>query len=283
MSKICVIGVITGDTPNEKVIPWLESLKSVGFSGDVVLIIYQPRAVPQALIDAYPFLRVEYINGHSRDHFMVMRFAAIYKFLKQNEGEYSHVLITDVFDVVFQSDPTAMLKETCAGPLRLLVATENLTYENEPWSNSNMETCFPLFAEEMKQVPINCAGVIGGETRALTDFVANIYLTARGGNQSINGGGPDQSAMNIVLTLAPWKNMTYFASPWQPFITHLGTSMPAIEAGSGDIGLAYTRGQIKKDELKFVYKTQPKYENGKWINAFGEPYVVVHQYNRVHV
>jgi hypothetical protein len=273
------------------IVPWAKSLRDTGYDGDIVILYNlaarQQRANEEGFsTKAFEEYRIRTIwyEGPNLDNsnFMWYRFFMIWQHLWSHPDIYSNVLITDVSDVKFQTNPTGMLRDVFAGKNKIMVSSENFTYENEPWSNRNMRDCYGVFHfNEKLREEIYCAGVIAGKAEYISDLCKILYLVSKGGQQSTNGGGPDQAALNIILTSKPWLDVTFFSRPVLPNIVHLGTSMPAIESGSGDIGYLYTRGQITPDQLKFASAYQPKLINGVWVTPDNEPYCVVHQYNRV--
>ena len=136
-----------------------------------------------------------------------------------------------------------------------------------------------LFFNKMMDKEIYCAGVIAGSFDTFKDFCLNLWLICRGLNPHVEGGGgPDQSAMNIMFHMDAYKDKVKLVSPKEGWVCHAGTTMGAIQAGSGGIGEAY-----KKDpniELPFVSNIDYSVKDGK-IYAADNPLTIVHQWDRV--
>lgn len=279
--KDLVIGAIDNLTFGN-VEKWLYSLQASGYKGDICLIAYRV-----TVEDLTKFLQhgVDIIKLDLDQKFsMANRFFEMWRNIGKLETEknvrYRYIITTDVRDVKFQINPVRWLhNEDYHG---LVVATENMTYENEPWSKSNMQMVFGTDVyNRMKTRPIVCAGVIAGKRKYVLDMMLSIALTCNGLPDVINGGGgPDQAALNVLLTAQPWGEATIIETPLSNGIIHLGTTWPAIEKGRGEIGFQYVNGIIRKEQIKFYIDAQPKLVDGMWVNPYGRPYAIVHQYDR---
>ena len=134
----------------------------------------------------------------------------------------------------------------------LLVGSENMLYKDEPWGRNNMLQSFgEYFFDRLKDERIICAGVIAGTLEDVRDLCLTLWLVCRGMNQHVpGGGGPDQATLNILLDTVVHKYTTFFTDPLNGWVVHAGTTLPAIQAGSGGIGEAYKRDP--NIELPFV-------------------------------
>jgi hypothetical protein len=181
---------------------------------------------------------------------------------------------------VFQDNPTTWLNKNFRQGFDLLVGSENLTYDNEPWGKNNMTKSFgEYFFERKKNEPIYCAGVITGDMDSVKDFCLNLWLICCGLKPHVEGGGgPDQAAMNIMLDLEAYRLSTLFTDPKSGWVLHSGTSMPAIEAGSGGIGEAYMRNPNMS--IDFIDELQYNVTNDK-VHVFDKMVTVLHQWDRV--
>ena len=92
------------------------------------------------------------------------------------------------------------------------------------------------------------------------------------------GGGPDQAAMNLLLAMEHIAHLTYRTNPIDGWVVHAGTSMPAIENGSGGIGQAYK--QNPKMDLPFIHEIDYTTELGQ-VYANGTKLTILHQWDRV--
>ena len=230
----------------------------------------------------------EYTEGegftypYPSDRIMVDRFFYLYNFLKmmdKNEN-VNRVIVTDVRDVIFQDNPTTWLDDSLLTGYDMLVGSENLRYKDEPWGRNNLKASFgEYFYEDFKDEEIYCAGVIAGLPDALRDACLNLWLICRGSKPQIEGGGgPDQAAMNIMLDMVSYTFSTKFTNPTEGWVVHAGTSMPAIEAGSGGIGQTYK--QNPNMLLPFIHDVVYTVSNNE-IHANGKKLTIVHQWDRV--
>ena len=254
--KDLIVGVVD-NYDWEKIKYWANSIKQSGFDGYKALIVFNMDDATVKKLTDEGFLLVgasEYTEGegftypYPSDRIMVDRFFYLYNFLKmmdKNEN-VNRVIVTDVRDVIFQDNPTTWLDDSLLTGYDMLVGSENLRYKDEPWGRNNLKASFgEYFYEDFKDEEIYCAGVIAGLPDALRDACLNLWLICRGCKPQIEGGGgPDQAAMNIMLDMVSYTFSTKFSNPTEGWVVHAGTSMPAIEAGSGGIGEAYKQNQI---------------------------------------
>lgn len=289
MAKDLIIGVVD-NYDWDKIKYWANSIEQSGFDGYKAVIVYNMNKSTAEILTQKQFIMVGVApfdddkgfvyEGNS--NIMVDRFLHIHHFLSMLDDPQmvDRVVITDVRDVVFQSNPSEWLDSYFLHGFDLLVGTENLTYSNEPWGKNNLIKSFgEYFYDRKKDDPIYCAGVIAGDMDCIKDFCLNLWLICRGLNPNVEGGGgPDQAAMNIMLDLETYKYSTMFTDPSSSWVLHAGTSMPAIEAGSGGIGEAYRLNP----NMKIDFLSDLRYEvvNGS-INISDEKVTVLHQWDRV--
>lgn len=288
--KDVIIGVV--DNYNwDKIKYWANSIKASGFTGHKALIVYNMDAATVAKLEEEQFILIGagvydkekgFHYPHPSDRIMVDRFFHIYNFLEllANPEEVNRVIITDVRDVVFQNDPTAWLDENLYGGHEIVLGSENLKYKDEPWGANNMKESFgQYFYDKMEDEEIFCAGVIGGMGDAVKDFCLNIWMICRGSQPKIaGGGGPDQAAMNIMINMEHLTYMIKRTTPEDGWVVHAGTSLPAIQAGSGGIGEAYRRNPNMA--LPFLHRAEYDCDGG-YVRANNMKLAIVHQWDRV--
>jgi len=289
MAKDLIIGVVD-NYKWDKIQYWANSIKSSGFDGHKALIIYNMDAETVARLEEDKFILIGagkydkekgFTYSHPSDRIMVDRFFHIYNFLNllAFPEEVNNVIITDVRDVVFQDNPTKWL-DVAVGSFEILLGSENLKYKDEPWGANNIKQSFgQYFYEQMENEEIFCAGVIAGKYASLTDFCLNLWLICKGTNPQIpGGGGPDQAALNILISMEYMSYITMRTNPADGWVVHGGTSIDAVRAGSGGIGQAYK--QNPQMDLPFIHDIV--YDvNDKIIRANGNKLSIVHQWDRV--
>jgi len=290
-----IIGAITGYKAKD-VMPWLNSIKRSGFKGKTALIIYNMELDEIEKLNAagldYSFVIQQDADGNAiydspNFNICVERFGHLWYFLRKYEDDFRCVIMTDVKDVVFQTDPSKWLTisgfDNSKQVKTLVVGSENIRYRDEPWGRNNLKMSFgPLLYEELKDNPIYCAGVLAGTRKAMEEISKLTFLISRGGPQHVSGGGgPDQAALNILLNSL--SKTVLFLNTNDEFVAHCGTSIPAIEAGSGAIGEEYVRlHTMTLDQIreKFI-NGDITFKDGQVCTAYGEPFAIVHQYDRV--
>lgn len=290
MAKDLIIGTVDG-YKWDQIKYWANSIKKSGFDGHKALIVYNMDVETANKLTEEGFLLIGVAPYDEKNGFvavktggniMVDRFFFIHNFIRmlQDPMEVDHVIITDVRDVVFQNNPTDWLNEYMLPQHNLVLGSENMTYENEPWGSNNLKKSFgEYFFDNLKDHPINCAGVIAGTLEDISDLCLTIWLVCRGLNPHVEGGGgPDQAAMNILLDTVVHKYTTLFTNPSNGWVVHAGTTLDAIKAGSGGIGEAYLRDPTIElpfiDNIDYSIKDNNIYANDKNL-------AVIHQWDRV--
>lgn len=271
--KDVVIGAIT-NYDFDKIKTWVNSLDRSGFDGVKVVLCYNIdfATVEELTKRNYTVLafgkneeqkRFEYKQDFS---IVVERFLHSWYFLKRLEGNYRYVIATDVKDVIFQTNPSVWLEKNI-GEKQINVACESIRYKDENWGNHNLFKSFgPLAHDALKDNLIFNAGTISGKFDTMLDLFYNIYLLCNGTSHRIEGGGgPDQAALNVLLSLKPYKDITNFAMSEDGWAAQLGTTGPQI---------------LSRYEKKLVEAT-PTFKDGMVCTSTGNPFAIVHQYDRV--
>ena len=289
--KDLIIGAIT-NYKYEQIEPWVNSIENSGFTGRKALIVYNiDAATSKRLIDkGFSLFGFEQNDkgdftypGNTTFNIMVERFIHAWYFLSELNEEIDNIIWTDVKDVIFQKNPSEYL-ESMPEDKKIVVGCENFRYKDEPWNNNNMLMSFgPLIHHRMLDKKVYCAGVIAGKKDYVLDLFRNIFMMCRGSQAEIpGGGGPDQAALNICLTLKPYADITDFSNTEDSWVAHLGTSMPAILSGSGGIGEQYVRDPSSLNTFKSAMLNNDPVMVGNLVcNQLGEAFHIVHQYDRV--
>jgi hypothetical protein len=209
----------------------------------------------------------------------VERFFYLWNYLNQNQGKYDRVITTDTRDVIFQVNPSLQLDDL----LRyhdLVASSEGMRYMNEPWGNTNLFQSFgPYFHDKLKSKFINNVGVIAGHAYQVEGLLSMLF------HLSLNRPIPivDQAVYNFLLNENTFHGMTNFTTNDDGWAINLGTSIEAVKAGSGDLGMACKDNATKFAKYTIDYEdTQPKIDfDGIVKNTRGDTFTIVHQYDRV--
>lgn len=249
---------------------WVNSINQCGFQGDKVLILLNcDKDTAQKVQDA-GFT----IIGFRQDNFgnlvyqssmpvHVERFAHIYNYLKENQ--YRFVITTDVKDVIFQKNPSEFLEKAFADcqDTRLVFASESMKYKDEPWGDQNLFQTFGEFIyKNFKDNEIYNVGVLAGRGEAMRDLVMNIFAHAFHKPISIC----DQSTFNFLISQEPYKQTSLYLRSEDGWAAQLGT----------------TADPSKIDQFRpLLLEPEPKLVDTEVFTSTGNPFVIVHQYDRV--
>lgn len=285
MAKNLVIGAVNNYT-YDHIKPWLHSLRKTGYDGNVALVSYNMSKETIEKLEAEDVIisgmKVENDNlvYDQKASVVVERFGHLWNLLSRTDHE--SVVATDVRDVIFQRNPFDWLEMKQTPDL--VVGAENFVYRDEPWNVNNMKLCYgETIFNMMQNEPIICAGVIAGWRPVVADLCLQIFLMCGGVPHHVpGGGGPDQAALNLLMKSRIYTTHTHTTNANEDFILHAGTTMKAIEAGSGGIGEAARQDPSLLDVYrKKALWAEPIFEDGVVKTAQGVPYCIVHQYDRV--
>ena len=259
--KDLIIGAFTNYNYNQ-LKPWVESIDDLYGSENIekVMVVGVASQETKDELIKRNFTLVEMPQLQIPVH--VLRFLSIYEYLRTNHHKYRYVVTTDVKDVYFQSNPFTWL-ENNLGSCNLVAGSEGLKYKDEPWGNENlMQTYGPYVHNLFKDNIIYNVGTIGGESEYVKDLVFNIFTNA------INRPIPivDQAVYNVLIQTVPYKDVTYFAYQLDGWACQAGTTVDP--------------SKIEKFR-PFLTEAEPNFIDGVVLTSLGQPFCIVHQYDRV--
>ncbi len=273
-----VIGAITNYSfPQIK--NWVNSLDRSGFTGTKALLCYNIKfdVVQELSQRGYTILAFNQ-DPETKDltypgEFNIVRerFIHMWYFLNQfeNKHDYRFLISTDVKDVIFQRNPSEWLEEHLTDPLRINVASESMRYQDEPWGRNNLQQSFgPLVYSQYQHHYIYNAGTLSGRFYEMLDLFLTVYMSSLGAPIHVpGGGGADQAALNVLLQTQAYQNITRFTNSDEGWAAQLGT----------------TKDPQKFDSYRpFILESDiPMMKDGLVCTAAGDPYYLVHQYDRV--
>ena len=271
--KDMVIGSITG-YDFDKIRPWVNSLDRSGFDGTKAMLCYNvSQDTVKELTDRgyqiFAFNRNEQTGDFEYRRvfsIVVERFLHLWYFLKEHRGTHRYIITTDVKDVIFQYNPSAWLEQNM-GNKKINVASESIAYGKEDWGANNLQKSFGhLIYKDMENNIIANAGTISGDFDTMIDLFLNIYLLCNGTSHQVDGGGgPDQAALNVLLNMKAYADITNFAPSESGWAAQLGTTGPQIADKYAD---------------RLVEKSPIMIDNVVCTSQ-GIPFALVHQYDRV--
>jgi hypothetical protein len=267
----CVIGCITNYN-FKKIEPWVNSLVRSGFSGKKIMVVtdsVDPEAIEILQKLNFDVIRVN--SNHASFNIVVDRFNWLWNIiesLKSSGWKFRYIIAPDVADVVFQRDPSVWLEQNMLDK-KLCVGSESLKYVDEPWGFNNMRLSFGDFIlqNRMLNSTIYNAGTIAGDATAISELSYNIYLsTGRSPAHVPGGGGPDQAALNLLLSFNSYSDITKFNDHDDSWACQCGTTVDP--------------NKISTFRQKLL-SPEPVFDGEYVYTSKGEKYVLVHQYNRV--
>lgn len=187
------------------------------------------------------------------------RFLLQYLYLNQSDHEYA--VMTDVRDVIFQTDPVEWMKNNL-NEHDIICSSEGLAYQDEPWGNNNLIQGYPYVYEQFKNNLIYNVGVIGGKTKALSELSLLIYTMCKHNPAYLS----DQSSFNILCGMPSMSSRILKANSEMGWALHCGTLGPTKDI----------------EKFKPVLKEPlPKFENNIAYTHEGKMYSILHQYDRL--
>ena len=266
-SKKLILGLISGMSL-EKVRPFFLSLEKSGYRGDVCMVVSHLDSATQSFLRAQrvqliPFQTVylrrfaagvarlagfsmswrrrrlfehalapAYMHPHCARHFFYE------SYLQHCAADYSHVLLTDVRDVLFQADPFAF--ELPDG-LSVFLDGDGRNIGSCEYNASSMLRGFGRAAlRELNDKPVACAGTTIGTTAAIREHLAHVtrLLCAKRPRETI-----DQGVHNFVIYKEPPAKIKSFHNFSGPVLTMAFVDLARLQFdASGKI--VNTNGQI---------------------------------------
>lgn len=267
--KDLLIGAIH-NLPLEETQVWYKSARASGFDGDIALMVYDE---PPHVIDALGkdgilvvTPTVDQFNKPNRQHihprlgrFEINRIRYYDLWTVLLQSNYRYVVMTDVRDVVFQSNPFAWL-ENNMGNHELVVGSECITYGNSSFNSADATLNFGPYILEylLKNAPVVCCGIIAGTMKAVRETALTMYLMAEG-----NPDYSEQASLNVMLN-----------NGWNANVTTLDDGFIAHCAIPFDSRFEH--------EWKYLTSAKPIWKDDRLTKPDGTPYVIVHQYNRIN-
>ena len=266
MAKDAVIGFITGYN-FDKIKPWVYSLIESGFAGDKYVVMYESNMSVITKLKDLGF-KVVVLNKDEPFNIVVHRFYHLWWMLNVIEEKYRYVVTTDVADVIFQTNPSTflpMLRESYCG---ILASEEGLKYRDEPWGDQNLKLSFGENIHHTLKDKVICnAGVLAGRHEEMESLALNVYLACKGSPLHVpGGGGPDQAALNVILNMEPWAEVTWRTNHKDGWACQCGTVADPNKIN---------------DFRPLLTDCEPVWDGEYAYTPEGRLYTIVHQYNRV--
>jgi len=264
----------------EQIQYWVNSLDRSEFTGHKVVLAYNMDAATAAELTNRGYLVVSFAKDPQGNlsypvkdfSIVVERFLHTWFLLTQFAQPVRYVIATDIRDVIFQSNPSDYITARCpsTSPIRMVLSSEGIDYQNEPWGANNLKLSFgDIMYESHKKNNIYNCGVLAGEHHTFMGLCKTIWLMSHGTIQHVpGGGGPDQAALNLLLDTQAYRDCGHFSNHRDGWAAQLGTMMDPNKI---------------KEFAPFHTEPAPQYNTitEKVETPGGVPYAIVHQWDRV--
>lgn len=258
-----IIGGCTNYGINE-LKPWVLSVNEVMPNARKVMCVGNASFETREWLVNHDFQLVDMPKANIPVH--VLRFLAIYEYLRTEWKNFNYVITTDVKDVYFQTDPFKWLDYYNIGVKdmhQIVAGSECLKYKDESWGNENLMQCYgPYIHNIFKENEIYNVGVLGGSAEYIKDLVFNIFSNATNRPIPI----VDQAVFNVLIQTQPYKDVVLKATQASGWACQAGTVADPTKMDT-------FRPNLLEDEPMFV--------NGTVLTSTGKPFSIVHQYDRV--
>jgi hypothetical protein len=259
--------ILTGLSNNislnkHKIKVWSESFKRHS-DGEIVLIAANATDEDiQACVD----LNIKYYQVTVEDTWYInnKRLKHTKDFLDQSDADL--FLITDVFDVLFQSDPFSKMD---LDNYDVFISREGILVCEEPWNADVINRVFPDEIQSCMNQEIVCSGIIGGKREALVKLYDKLDYMCE---NSLNGHNiKDQAALIIMVKNGEIDRLKNFS-------LDEGWAMHCQSAGPTQF---FESWGLKNSLIRKGYGIPELKEDGFVYTQTGIKYNMVHQFNRV--
>jgi len=257
-----VLGIAENLSPRN-VETWATSLVNTGFRGVIVLFASEDYTDLKRLCDQLGMLFAPVPRHELPQRVNKERWLYYVGYLDHwlNPKPTDRLVATDVRDVYFQSNPSLWL-DLRLGDNQVVTTTEGITYEDEWWNKEHALAVYgqSFYERHLRRSTVVNSGVVAGLREPFRELCLLVYQDT----QIAPSDTSDQIALNGVLAKfgARWKTWnTTHDHGWCCHGAIMGSNLPSIV--SKRIG---SPPQLIDDEV---------------CDPSGEPYAIVHQYDRV--
>lgn len=242
-----------------KIKVWSQSFKKYS-DGEVILLCANSTEEERKLCESIGIIPISVdINDTWRINHK--RLERTFQFLETSNIEL--FLITDVFDVVFQNDPFIKMDLN----YDVFVGAEGVLVSEEPWNSDWINKLFPNEYQSCRSQEVICSGVIGGKKDSLISLYKHIFDLCEKSTNLTNI--QDQAALIVAIKNKTIKNLKVF---------NLTESWAVHCAVAGPTQFFESFGFKNTIDKRYGI---PKLIDGKICTKNGEPYDIVHQFNRI--
>ena len=242
---------------------FIVSLRRTGYSGRVVMFVENITEDARTKLKEFGVELVDFNTPAAAMsvHFQTARYIPGAAFLQEHYKEFRYVMWTDVWDVVFQSNPFEWVEENTSHAPTIVAAKEGWLIKNQAINDIWIQklTSGEEYAR-LREEEVLCAGTIFGDAESMKNLIsaiANQVLTVDGMM------GLDQGMVNVFLRRSPFKAITEIPDPSEGFVATCGPFLAPSDPAT------WTIAPPVFDRETGLVKTQD-----------GKVFCVQHQYNR---
>jgi len=275
--KDLVITTISKNYKWSEIKNWARSLIDTGYSGDILILAYNFEDSQHEYIQKLQELDIKNIFIPTSDmygneigtnfiwhsgmvniqnaHILIhnVRLFHMWQYLKECSTPYRYVINTDSRDIIFQTNPSDWLTKNCNKSI--LVPSEAVAYNSEPWNKDNLIKNFGTYVYEymLKDEEACNVGTFACDGKLMPDLCLTMYL------MSIGVGHCDQPSFNI-LTRGILQNNCKVVDFKDSWALQIGAIINKFNSNEDILYI--------KDGIIYCKNNN-------------EPYCIVHQYDRV--
>lgn len=260
---------------------YAKSLAQVGYDGRKVFFVENIAPDAAELLSSQGFELIPFTTPAAAMsvHFQTSRYIVAAEYLEQHAREFSRVLWSDVWDVVFQSDPFAWWDQN-AGHSRILAAKEGWLIRdqeiNDVWISRLVG---PSEHEYLRGQEVYCAGTVMGDADAMLALMTWISSWVRSADSM---QGLDQGMFNVLMRREPFRQWVRAPEPSEGFVCTCGPFLAPSDSSKWtvsppvfdrDTGLVYTsEGKLFSVVHQYNRNNGPLNQDGAWCGILQRRY-----------
>jgi hypothetical protein len=202
-SKNLIMGLLSGMTFGQ-VETFLASLRYTGFGGDVCMFVARttPDTVDALLAHGVLVERADNLPLPSMGD-QASRYFAYLNFLTRSAEVYANVMVSDLRDVVFQSDPFERPL-----PADIVFAQERCRIGEDPVNRNWIAAAYGnAVADSLRDFTVSCSGTTFGTSAGMLRYLVAMTteLSAMAAGDLLQIRGIDQGIHNYLIRMRPLR------------------------------------------------------------------------------
>jgi len=264
--KTALVGFTTNVTVNlHKIKVWVKSFKKYCSNSSIYLIVANGSI---AELNSLNDLGISVVNigiDH-KDLFFINHKRLLYTKNLLLDLKEELILITDVFDVIFQNDPFLRLD---IQKFDLFFTIEGIKIKQSPWNSDVINKIFPEHLKACIDQEVICSGIIAGKRQHLINLLSSMYYLCEKTSNAHNI--KDQAALIVLAySMKSIDSKIKYMNLNDAWVVNCAVAGPT----------KYFENWGFKKIITTQYKHIPILENG-YVGINNDIYDIVHQFNRI--